>query len=477
MIGSEREPFAFVSSLTADHFETRRRLFDLGESCGRYVWVCEHERCRADLYGRDPLEIADTLVDRVRRARHYIALLGGTRHGTSIIVGERPSSVSHFEVELFAAAMAGRRITVLVAEGFAPGPRMAALLRLLEWALPRERWEQRLSQDAIIRRVEALLTEPQIDPTAAATLPRDFGLRRRLVQGFYRRRSDSRPLFFLDGQFEDRPQSPDLDLVDELLAQATQALDQERRLSRIWMALRELMAAAQRFGTEPRVLLKWNLALGQWAKAASWYGLHAHIYLGALAAIGSAAQARTQLRECPNRTAGLDPRDLAHPSGALASATYSIAKYAPWWERRAMYRDVLLHLEHPERLRGSLQDDSDVKLIRASTLLRLGSVWDAKRDYRAALDLREREGNPARIGEALSELGFACLFTLSFGEGLNLLRRGEALLGTHQVPGFHIRAKRKLAWGLYLCGQRAAAKEQRAAADLMADQHRMYDQL
>src|SRR5208283_389297 len=99
---------------------------------------------------------------------------------------------------------------------------------------------------------------------------------------------------------------------------------QERKLSRLWLVMRELMPAAP---SEPRFaeyLPFWDQALGRWGSAAAWYGLHAHLYLGGLAALQSVADVRAILRDrCLMRAT---PAETAPPSTALASALYSIAK-------------------------------------------------------------------------------------------------------------------------------------------------------
>ncbi|HYD84509.1 MAG TPA: hypothetical protein VEA63_10660, partial [Opitutus sp.] len=142
MIGSEAEPVAFVSSLTAGHEPLRRDLFELGLELGRYVWVCEHPDCRPDLNPRQetPLTIMDVLLERVRASHIYLLVLGGERHGTALRVGDRESNVSHFEAELFQAALHGKRVELFVRRGFSPGPRLSKLLAILGWALPSTAW-------------------------------------------------------------------------------------------------------------------------------------------------------------------------------------------------------------------------------------------------------------------------------------------------------------------------------------------------
>ncbi|MBX3738949.1 MAG: hypothetical protein KF715_19810 [Candidatus Didemnitutus sp.] len=468
MIGSESAPFAFLSSLTAGHERLRSAIFDLGQEHGRYVWVSE--RCRPDLGGCvDKLEIADVLIDRVRASRHYVVILGGERHGTPIPLGEHPSSASYFEIELFAAALSGKPIHVFTREGFSPGPRMRALLQILAWSLPATGWRQPMSDADIVAALGELLV-------FAGPAADDPGGRRnvlaRLIRQFYVTRGRGGELCFLDHQFESRASGPDLDLVDTLLVKVREISDQERKLARLWLAVRELMARPFAASRDERLLRQWDSVLGLWGSAAAWYGLHGHLYLGGRAALGTMVQVRHRLRE-------ISPsgRDMfAHPSTALASATYSIAKLAPWREGRALLHEALGHLEHPDRARG-LRADANAMALRGSILLRLGHPWRAATAYRQALRWRLRGEEPAKVGESMSELGYCCLFTGNVGEGLALLRSGSALLDQHGGAGFRARAKRKLAHGLAATGRFAEARAVQHDAAALASQDRMFDQL
>lgn len=480
MVGSEASPFAFVSSFTEENESLRSDIFEMGQSLERYTWVCESKGCRPDLYGKEPLEICDTLMERVRESQVYIAILGGSRrgvreHGTSVAVGDRLSATSHFEIELFQAALLGKPVELFIAKGFSPGPRLQALLQILNFALPSRNWRVPMADGDIRREIESLLRSKRLLAVNPLGRCRN-SLRENLVARFYRERGrpSRKPLRFLNGEVECRSRPPDIDLIQDLLAKARSTPDQERKLSRLWIVLRELMAADP---GEPRFaeyLPLWNQALGYWGSAAAWYGLHAHLYLGGLAALQSMADVRARLRE--RGCLGASQAEVGEPSTAIASALYSIAKLAPrWHDRRALLREAL------ENLGTSTSDDrralSNVLALRGSILLRQFRISDAISAYEQALHLREAGGeNATRIGESMSELGFAYMWQGRFWKGRDLMRQGVDKLGD-QRNGFLIRARRKLAVGYALTGCLALARREREEVERMATTYRIFDQL
>src|SRR5438045_9518662 len=97
----------------------------------------------------------DCLLENIRKAETVVCLLGCSRrgpeeHGTPIRISEKVSAVSYFEAELFMAALCGKPIELFVAEGFNPGPRLASLLHMLEFALPQDYWRIRQNEKDIL---------------------------------------------------------------------------------------------------------------------------------------------------------------------------------------------------------------------------------------------------------------------------------------------------------------------------------------
>src|SRR5206468_2514791 len=126
-------------------------------------------------------------------------------------------------------------------------------------------------------------------------------IRGRLVGGFFEARGQRSELLWLGGKYESRAKAPDREQITEvLLPEVERAADHERKLARVWLVLRELMAIPpddSRTGLRHEFLPLWNRALGVWSGTAAWLGLHGHIHLGGLAGLNSMAQVRAQLRE------------------------------------------------------------------------------------------------------------------------------------------------------------------------------------
>ncbi len=467
----------FVSSFTEEHRPLRHELFELGQTLGRYVWVCEHPACRPDLYGKNPLEVCDELIRHVREAQIYVAILGGSRrgsreHGTVIEVDESPSAVSHFEIELFQAALLGKDVELFIAKGFSPGPRLLALLEIVEHAMPERAWRAPMSDAEIAREVKRLLLAPPRIPWLTS---RRYQFRKQLVTRFYHRRGRAGhgSLLFLGGEYVRRGEVNE-SVVRSLFAQVEGSKNQEHKLARLWLVMRELMAAPpedEKFATFRPL---WNQALGRWGSAAAWYGLHAHLNLGGLAALQSMARVRLLLRENPPRDA--DSSNFRHPAVALASAVYSIAKLAPHpSDRRALFDEALNHLR--EVGDDTARSRSNALAMRGSIFLQLSNVSEAVAAYEEALHLRETAGESAgRIGESMSELGFAYLRQGRVWKGCDFMRAGvEKLSGDES--GFLIRAHKKLAWGYALTGHPLKAWGERDKAKQLAHKNRMFDQL
>ena len=117
----------FVSSLCrrAKLEDLRAKVYyDIGKET--YVYIDERFHPR-NIEQQDDLESADELISRVRQADTFICILGGSSHGSSIKVDERPSNVSFFEIELFQAALLEKQIHVFVRDDFTPEPKLESL--------------------------------------------------------------------------------------------------------------------------------------------------------------------------------------------------------------------------------------------------------------------------------------------------------------------------------------------------------------
>jgi len=272
----------FLSSLCRELWDLRARIYD--DVGGKtYVYVDEQANPR-DISNQDHLETADELLSRVREADIFVCVLGGTRHGTPIDVNQRPSSTSFFEIELFQAALLNKEIHLFVRNDFVPEPRLQALLNILRFAFPEWANYPKQTEEQIVSEVQRLVDRARI----RQTLKPLFRLRspiNRLVQALCAARKPS--LLFLDGALEPRSKTPDEGILSSVMAELVNQRDEEKRLSRIWIGLRELMCVDYSDLRDKDLLKYWSYFFGEWARSGAWYGLHGDTPLGCLAALNT----------------------------------------------------------------------------------------------------------------------------------------------------------------------------------------------
>jgi tetratricopeptide (TPR) repeat protein len=421
------------------------------------VWVAEwSERNLAD---KQPLVVVDRLVEVLAQSELYICVLADARsgpkdHGSPVNIADRAAATSYLEIELYAAAMYAKPIRLFVLDGFSPGPRLELLLHLLSFVLPDWREKKALPASAIENEVRQ-----EIDRHLHRKNARVVPLRKRLVRDFYLARGkkgtpghEINNVLFLDGEFENRP-LPQKDLVEDLLADFDRVPEMQRKLSRMWLAARELMSASympkdvQADSRLADFLPLWSKVLGLWAGAAAWSGLHGHIYAGTVAPLNSQAVIQAQM------SAGKPP------NGPLASAYYSIANLMPVGLRRLECLWRASRYIEDEIYRAGNQNPN-VLAIRGSIRLRLGNVWGGVSDFKRMLQIRQRVAlSEAEIGDAMVHLGFAYLHCGRWLKARDLLERGVRAMSMKQNHPGLARAKRKLALGYKLTGRFADAKQ------------------
>ena len=423
------------------------------------------------------LVAVDRLVEVLAQSDLYICVLADARrveneHGSAIRVSSFVSATSYFEIELYAAAMCAKRPYLYIQEGFDPGARLETLLRLLAFAFPDWRNQKPKSAAAILDEVRQVIAahirRPEIQSTP---------LRRRLVRQFYLDRAKKAApghhidnVLFLDGQFEQR-QPPQKDLVEFLLTEYDRVPEMQRKLSRMWLAARELMSASylpkdvQADSRLADFLPLWDKVLGLWTSAASWSGWHGHLYAGTVAPLHSQAVIHAQL-----------PGGHA-PTGPLASAYYSIGNLMPFGPRRLeCLNRSLEYIEDAIRLSDG-QNPGHLA-VRGSIRLRLGNPWGAVSDFKKMLEIREQMGeSEQKLGDAMVHLGYGYLFCGRWWKARDYLERGiEALSKNPNDPGI-ARAQRKLAIAYRLTGRFPEARNTRAQARQNAARLGALDQL
>ncbi len=417
--------------------ELRRRIHAMGKEFGG-VYVAEIDNPDT---APDPLEDADLLLRLIRETPLLFCILGPPHHGTPIGIAR----TSYFEIELFQAALLQRPIHVFEFDGFTPDTQLRCVLDALRPSLRPVQWEVVRDDTELVAAMRKVLERSADRPKPAWVDTRTLA---NLATQLWDKRarngelsSGETPVRWLNGSFiGGRP--PDPSVATMLLVRAQQEKNQERRLGRLWMALRELMAAPYTDDAFAELRPLWSQALLGWWGAASWYGLHGHAFLGPLAAGKTFAEVNQRLR---TRLGEENARNYAHPAGSLASSHYSVAKLLLDRRGRRWHYDEALR-QVQRGLDEGVDEPSGLHLIRGSIVFRQRKPWQAVEEYRTALRLREQaRAHSQKIGEALAELGFAYLFTGRIWRGRRLIRDGVRLLEDSPESGFLLRAQRKLA--------------------------------
>ena len=464
----------FLSSLCRELKDLRWRAYsDIGRSRDIYADECATPRNIAE---QEDLTTADELIRRVREADLFICILGGKRHGSAIKVANRSSAVSFFEIELYQAALRGKGIRIYVRNDFEPEPRMESLLNVLGFAFGNWRLLPRLTDAEILSRLRRDIWLGRAVNAIDSINYRS--ILSRLVQGMYIHRARNRPahsVCFLNNDWDTTRTIPDLALVASITEDIQKLSNEEQRLSRIWIAMRELMAAHYTITYDPDILRLWDDVLGNWTSAGSWYGLHGDMPLGCLAALNSQWVVRQRL--VPTIKSKDEASRYGYAGGALASAKYSIAgRLYVSADRKARLNEALHDVqkaldEHPA-------DRSGLLAIRGSIRRTAGRTSEAVEDYEEVLRLRD-DGNhsPGQIGEAESELGYGYLSQWRLHKGLELCEEGVKKMRSEPGrKGFLVRGLRKLSLAYAANGRLLAAYETRREANALSRAAGTYDQ-
>lgn len=428
----------------------------------------------------------ERLFRLISRSDELIILMLGSAHGSGIpIIG--PDVVAHasfWEAELFYAALIGKPLSVFVETDFAPEPKLEQLLSVLRDTLPRDRWRGPYDRRAIAGAVADHVARGR-----GRQGPR--GARaafRRMVVGFFRLRgtdgtggvAERESVRWLLGDCHDPTVAFNETVVSRLLGEVRRivgadAPDEEGRLGRLWLVYRELSGLIPGSEAHAASLPYWNQLYGEWAKAASWYGLHGHPSLAVLPAVVEQARVREAMHA--GTSAPSDAADMQYPGGALASARFSIAKQAG----DAAVRSFLLQAAMRDLARSLAEpgDPTNLLAIRGSVFREQGFIGAAVHDYETVLRSRtDARASPAAIGEAMTELGFGYLYQRRLIRARDLLKEGVALMKSAPGrSGFLVRGMRKLAIAYALTGHAFKAREVLAEARQLAHQSGALDQL
>ena len=445
----------FLSSLTAklpsEARNLRERIF---HSAGNSILIYVDELLNHRPAVRDSLALADELLRRVSEAQCFLCVLAGSSHGEQLPVEDAKTSVSYFEVELFAAALQRKPIHILVHNSFDPVPELRSLLEILRFAIPDWTKSRRLNDNEVVSEAARVA-----DGTKQANKKRPFVLFSvvdRLAQAFYAGRGRmNRRVEFLGGQRLANLGLPNLQLASNLIKEVKQRGNHEERLSRLWLAIRELNTPSLMTGRNADALVLLEDALEEWSGAGAWYGLNADIHLGCVAALNTTHQ----LRERRKAIGALPHTEQAYPAGALASAKFNVAKHLiSFPDRRDRLKDAMCDINLA--LQSERQDCSGLLAVRASINRKLGRVFDAAADLESSLQIRRRLGiTDDELGGTFSELGFVYLYSFRLRKGRKLCEEGVSRLRAASArPEDLARALRKLSVAYAVTGSMVKAR-------------------
>jgi hypothetical protein len=417
--------------------------------------------------------VADELLDRISEAKVFLCVLAGQSHGSKLIDAGTASQVSFFEIELFAAALLRKEIVVLRHRDFRPEPALDQLLKMLDFAFPRWSSVPELDTQALVD--EAVrIAEESAGPYRRSLREILIAPAKLIAEALHIGRSKDRDqMRFLGDATATTPNPPDHPFVDRLLEASGTEENHQRRLARVWLALRELNTQPISSQSDTTQLAKLEEVFGAWQAAGGWYGLHADMTMGCLAALNSVHAIRARRADLD----ALPPETPVYPAAELASAKYNIAKHLFYpWHRRARLLDALQDVNlaiaaAPNVAYGSLT-------VRSNIRRRVGHPADAISDLERALAIaRTLRARPEVIGATSVELGYTSIFGLRLRKALRHSEEGIDLLRSSGTKTQLARMLRKSAVVYAVNGERAKAAAAREEARVLAKKTRAFDQL
>jgi tetratricopeptide (TPR) repeat protein len=459
----DQDPDIFLSSAFHDFMDIRAKIRTIDE---KRIWAVDvHRKDLDQKLGASPFYIVDELMAQIRRSTLIICVLRDV-YGTSVF-GEA-ESVSFLETEIYQAALFHGNVRFFLMEPFNPPAKLRGLLELIRAIRPGVVPDRALPEDVVIG---------QIKRAVEATSPRKRSWTlavRNLVGELERARGHPRPdIELFDRVFRPVSVKPDLDHIRSLLDGLDGEQSIEKRLTRTWIAIRELCAAPYDMPEFGEYLPHWDRALGVWSSSAAWYGLHGHLYAGRLAAVNSLLAIRSRL---PGDVLhGSDERHFHGTKGARASEYYSMAKLMRSDEKRAEYYG-LAERDIEDALRSGVDEPAGYLTIRGHIRLRQGNPDLALLEFEEVRRLHEGRDDDA-LAESLADLGLAQLELGNNRQAVSLLRESVERFGSAGNVTFCVRAKKRLALAYFRAWRpNSAARELREAYD-MAYQHQIFDQI
>lgn len=454
----------FLSSAFRGFKDERQRIHDLDP---RRIWTVEEQRPDLDQRkGASPFFIVDELITQIRHSNLFICVLRDV-YGSSVF--GNTESVSFLETEIYQAALFHNNVRFFLMEPFNPSEKLKGLLDLVgalrPGIIPERAQPKTVVLDDIKRALEA---------TPSKHRPWAISIRKFISQLAVRRGHPKPDVEFFDKVFRPVSERPDRDHIQVLLDGLSNEQSIEKRLTRTWIALRELSAAPYDDVKFKEYLPLWNEVLGVWSSAAAWYGLHGHLYAGRLAAVNSQLAIRAHMD-----WRGAD-RSATHyiqgTKGARASEYYSMAKLMPTQAQRDEYLR-LAEQDVEDALRSIEDEPSGYLAIRGHIHLIQGKLAEALADFERAKALKEAAHDAKAAGEAKADIALVHMRCGNLREAVKLLRESVATLDDAKSTTFAIRARKRLAMALLRSGRPFHAWRELNTAYETAVKNQIYDQV
>ena len=459
----DTEPDIFLSSAFRDFMDVREKIRNIDR---KRIWAVDiHRKDLDQRLGASPFYIVDELMAQVRRSTLVICVLRDV-YGSSVF--GNTESVSFLETEIYQAALFHGNVRFFLMEPFNPSPKLEGLLQLIRAVRPGIIPERALPEDVVLQQIRRA-----VETTSLRKRPWTLSVRS-LVTALDHARGHPRPdIELFDKVFRPVSAKPDLDHIQYVLDGLEGERSIEKRLTRTWIALRELCAAPYDDPKFDEYLPHWDRALGTWSSAAAWYGLHGHLYVGRLAAVNSLLSIRARL---PGAVAeATDERRFHGGKGARASEYYSMAKLMRTAREQSKYYQ-LAELDIEDALRSGVDRPAGYLTIRGHIRLRQKNPRLALADFEEARRLQEGNGG-ASVAESLADVGLAHLHLGKLRQAIPLLRESVDRFEAEGNVTFGVRARKRLALEhLRALRPGDAIRELNRAYDLASD-HQIFDQI
>jgi tetratricopeptide (TPR) repeat protein len=445
--------------------DERQHIYQLDP---KRIWTVDRERKDLDQRkGASPFFIVDELIAQIRHSNIFICVLRDV-YGSSVF-GDT-ESVSFLETEIYQAALFRNNVRFFLMEPFNPSEKLKGLLDLVRAVRPGIIPERAYPERIILDEIKCLLDANPSRPRRPWTV----SVRGYVSQLAFRRGHPNPDLELFDKVFRPVSAKPDRDHIRILLDGLKDEQSIEKRLTRTWVALRELCAAPYDDSTFKEYLPLWNEVLGVWSSAASWYGLHGHLYAGRLAAVNSqlAIRARIDWKGAGHRS----EHYIQGTKGARASEYYSMAKLMTGRRQRDEYLR-LAEDDVNDALRSIEDDPSGYFAIRGHIHLIQNRLDAALEDFRQASALRKAKHDAKAAAEADADIALVLMRRGEYREAVRILRESAAALEAEKSITFAIRVRKRLAAALLRSGHPFQAWGELDAAYQAAVENQVFDQI